>query len=101
MRFNPKIHKPKTEEDDPATRPVAGASVCMTSRPGNVLADVIGGVLQSLETDCTEDAIATIERSRENIRKESEHLTIGSGDAVALYPSCTANRSSKLVQQGL
>ena len=40
-----------------------------------------------------------MEDSRETIRNKSKKLVIGSGDAVALYPSCTARRSAQIVNQ--
>ena len=35
----PKVHKPVGEDEDPKTRPVVCASSCITSRPGEILAD--------------------------------------------------------------
>ena len=66
----PKIHKEKDENNYPRTRPVAGERSCITSRPGDLIADLVGAAVRvgpRLSVNSTKDATANIEMAREKI----------------------------------
>ena len=42
---SPKTHKPLDPAEDPKTRPVVQASSCITSRPGELVADILEAAL--------------------------------------------------------
>ena len=47
MRTNPKTHKARLADGNPQTRPVVGASSCMTSRASEALCDILVGVVSA------------------------------------------------------
>ena len=47
---SPKTHKPVGPQGDPKSRPVVQASSCVTSRPGELLADILNAALNSYPT---------------------------------------------------
>ena len=100
---SPKTHKPLDSQGDPCSRPVVQASSCLTSRPAEILADVIEGALQSLpnQSECisTEDMLARIDLANNTVRERGIDICVGSGDAVALYPSLRHKESASLCAQ--
>ena len=45
---SPKTHKSPDDLGDPASRPVVQASTCITSRPGEIIADVLEAALGTM-----------------------------------------------------
>ena len=97
---SPKIHKPPTSEGDPQSRPIVQDSSCITSRPGEIVADVLEAVLHSAkrsqECQSTEDMLAKIDLARDVIEAEGDNICVGSGDVVALYPSLLHEHSAEV-----
>ena len=96
---SPKIHKSPDDKGDPRSRPVVQASSCLTSRPGEIVADVLEAALQSLpvtnECQSTEDMLSRIDKARHVIEDEGINICVGSGDVKALYPSLLHKPSAK------
>ena len=95
---SPKTHKPVDPEGDPVSRPIVQASSCVTSRPGELLADIIEAAIMSYpghsECQSTEDMLAKVDKAAETIREVGKDVCMGSGDAVALYPSLLHEESA-------
>ena len=100
MYPSPKVHKEPDEKGDPKSRPVVQANTCITSRPGEILADILDAALhsfpESMECQSTEEMLAEIDRASTTIEKEGVDVCIGSGDAVSLYPSLQHETSARL-----
>ena len=100
MYPSPKVHKEPDEKGDPRSRPVVQANTCITSRPGEILADILDAAIQSfpdsLECQSTEEMLAEIDKVNPTIENEGKNVCIGSGDAVSLYPSLQHEASAKL-----
>ena len=97
---SPKTHKPLDEQGDPRTLPIVQASSCVTSRPAEILADVLEAALQSFprQSECasTEEMLTRIDKANDDIRSRGVNVCVGSGDAVSLYPSLRHRESARL-----
>ena len=97
---SPKTHKPLDQLGDPKSRPIVQASSCITSRPGEILADILQAALLSFpnQQEClsTEEMLAKVDLANEVIRSKGVDVCVGSGDVVGLYPSLQHAHSSKL-----
>ena len=100
---SPKTHKSVDEKGDPRSRPIVQANSCLTSRPAEILADVLEAAIQALpvqtESRSTEDMLAKVDRANESIRASGVDVCVGSGDAVSLYPSLQHQQSAHLCKQ--
>ena len=100
---SPKTHKPLDDHGNPKTRPIVQASSCVTSRAGEILADFLDAALLSFptqtESKSTEDMLARIDAANQKIREEGGDICVGSGDAVALYPSLVHKESARLCRE--
>ena len=96
---SPKVHKQADDLGEPKSRPVVQASSCITSRPGEILGNILEATLQSLpeQTECksTEEMLAQIDSVNDKIKSEGINIFVESGDAVALYPSLLHAASAK------
>ena len=97
---SPKTHKELDQAGDPKSRPIVQASSCVTSRPGELLADVIEAALLSFpnqqECQSTEEMLAKIDSANKVIQSEAVDVCVGSADVVGLYPSLEHLESAKL-----
>ena len=97
---SPKTHKDLDESGDPRSRPVVQANSCLTSRPAEILADILDGALLSLpgQSECisTEDMLSRVDSANEIVKAHGVDICVGSGDAVALYPSLRHQESARL-----
>ena len=97
---SPKTHKPLDPQGDPKTRPIVQASSCVTSRPGEILADIMDAALQAqdVQQECkiTEEMLARVDAATKVINEEGIDVCVGSGDVVGLYPSLKHQESAKL-----
>ena len=75
MYPSPKVHKLPDGNGDPKTRPVVQANTCITSRPGEIIADVLEACLQSLPEDkecqSTEEMLVKINQAAIVIKKDA------------------------------
>ena len=86
-----KDHKVTAEGEDPKTRPIADASICMNSSLGDFLAKILKHVndekKDSEDTISPEEALQYVEEAAMRIRKVGRNIVVGSLDVSALYPS--------------
>ena len=82
------------------SHPIVQASSCITSRPAELLSDILEGALLSLpqQSECisTEDMLARVDAANQVIRDKATNICVASGDAVALYPSLRHKESARL-----
>ena len=97
---SPKTHKDLDISGDPKSRPIVQASSCITSRPAEILSDILEGALKSFPTltECqsTEDMLVRVDKANVEVRARGKDVCVGSGDAVALYPSLKHKLSARL-----
>ena len=92
LKLQPKVHKDPAPGGHPQSRPVVTASSGISSRAGDILADILEPMvavsLPSQEDRSTEEVISQLEEA-ERLIKESglTGIMAGSLDVKALYPS--------------
>ena len=104
MRLLPKTHKKLSTKGHPQSRPVVSASTGMSSRAGDMIADVLEPMislqLPRLEDKSTEEVLSQLEET-EKYLVENGHtdIMVGSLDVKALYPSLDIKQSAMIVEQ--
>ena len=97
---SPKTHKPLDSEGNPKSRPIVQASSCVTSHPGEILADILDAAILANpvqhESLSTEEMLAKVDRANEVIRGMARDICVGSGDVVGIYPSLQHDHSASL-----
>ena len=97
---SPKTHKDLDGLGDPKTRPIVQARSCVTSRAGEIVADLLDAALLSfpeqLECKSTEEMLARVDDANEKVQKDGIDVCIGSGDVIGLYPNLKHKESSKM-----
>ena len=75
----------------------------MTSRPGELLADILESVILSsdkqMESKSTEDVLSQLDNVAGVVEEKATSACVGSGDATALYPSLRHAPSARLCGQ--
>ena len=102
MKLLPKIHKPLGPGGCPKSRPVVTASSGMSTRAGDILADVLEPLvmcdLPRYEDQSTEEVLHQLETAQENIREGGHTDTVvGSLDVVGLYPNIDQREAAEIV----
>ena len=97
---SPKTHKPMDPQGDHKSRPVVPATSCVTSRPGEVLTEILNAALRSfpVKHEClsTEEMLVKVDNANQVVREQGRYICVGSGDVTALYLSLRHEESSKL-----
>ena len=97
---SPKTHKDIDDQGDPKTRPIVQANSCVTSRPGEVLADLLEAALMAYpeQAECrsTEEILAKIDAENMTVKEMGVNVVVGSGDVVGLYPSLRHHESARM-----
>ena len=97
---SPKTHKAVDTRGDPSSRPIVQANSCVTSRPGELLANLLEGALLSypVQQECksTEEMLAKVDLANKEVMARGKDICVGSGDVVALYPSLRHKESAKM-----
>ena len=97
------MHKEPDVHGDPRSRPIVQASSCLTSRPGELIADVLEGALAAfpISTECqsTEEMLARVDEATKEVEENGKNICVGSGDVTALYPSLEHNTSARLCSE--
>ena len=102
LKLLPKIHKKFSEAGHPQSRPVVAAASGMTSRAGDVLADILTPMVNvqvpRLEDMSTEEVMAQLADAQHSIWTDGDiQATVGSLDVKALYPSLDVEGSVQIV----
>lgn len=99
MKLLPKTHKPVDEMGDPKTRPVVGASCSLNARAGDLLTNILVGVVkgadEQLEAESSEHVLSSLEDAEDIIEKEAKRVVVGSLDAVGLFPNLDVEEAAK------
>ena len=86
----PKTHKPVGDDGNPKSRTIVQASSCLTTRPSEIVADILESALMAFPTqhECkiTEDMLAMVDQANLKVQEVGVDVCVGSGDMVALYP---------------
>ena len=99
---SPKVHKPVDGMGDSKSCPIVQASSCVTSRPGEILADVLEAALLSFleqqECQSTEDMLAKVDKvdvANGLIRESAKDVCVGSGDCGGIVSKPQAQRECR------
>ena len=98
-----KVHKPLGPDGHPQSRPVVAAASGLSSRAGDVVADILEPMVRAqvprMEDQSTEEVLAQLEEAEIFIRDSGiNDAMVGSLDVQALYPSLDQLGSSKAVE---
>ena len=104
LRILPKVHKPLHPQGHPQSRPVVAAATGLTSRCGDILADMLTPLVfmeePRLEDLSTEEALAQLEEAEGMIRTRGDTMSmVGSLDVKSLYPSLDHNTTARLAEE--
>ena len=106
LKLGIKTHKPVKENGDPECRIIIGASNCTTSRPGDIIADVLepvawngGQNASNEECQSTEEMLSMIEEASDKLEKEGMDPMTMSLDVKKLYNNMVIREAAKEVAQ--
>merc|ERR1712082_332703 len=106
LKLSIKTHKPVQENGDPQARAIIGASCCTTSRPGDIIADVLepvawngGKNASNEECQSTEEMLSMMEQASDRLEKEGRDPMTMSLDAKKLYQSMVIKEAAREVAQ--
>ena len=104
LKIVPKTHKKPTEAGHPASRPIVAAATGISSRAGDIMADVLGPLILMTgprhEDQSTEEVIAQLEGAQAAVQESGcVDTMVGSLDVSALYPSLDQEQASEIVAQ--
>ena len=102
MRVLPKVHKDVEPEGHPKSRPVVAVSTGISSRAGDVIANILNPMVQldlpSMEEQSTEQVLDQLQEAEELIRELGHTNTmVSSLDVKALYPSLNHEEAAESV----
>ena len=102
LKLLAKVHKPLSPDGHPQSRPVVAAASGLSSRVGDMVADVLGPMVLAqtprMEDQSTEEVLAQLEEAEQAIRESGlDNTVVGSLDVCALYPSLDQVQSAKMV----
>ena len=102
LRITPKLHKKNKDNGMPHTRPLVGASNCMSSRCSEIVADVLDVLIEAgtdFESNSTEDTLNKVENAEKIIEQKGKNVINASADVVALFPSIPIEEAAKDIYQ--
>ena len=104
LKLLPKLHKPVSPQGHPQSRPVVAAATGLTSRPGDVISDVLTPLFDMMTTrmedKSTEEVLSQLTEAQEQIWRDGDmDIVAGSLDVRALYSSLDIDGSAEIVEQ--
>ena len=102
LKLLPKVHKVTREQGHPQSQPLVTASSGMSSRAGDLIADLLEPIVYlttpRMEDRSTEEVVAQLQEAEVMIRVERESRAMAASlDVKALYPSLDQEESARIV----